>query len=137
MKRAIEKRDAEAKGAFAAMDDQRSMERCDRESRIFQTTDKMHEELHFDRQERETRAGTETCIPSPKFKCGESVLQWWAAWMKTAETMPTHFGKTKRPAWFSVEVCSFHKWGTIRYAGQEVTANLYNVFDWNGSRGGA
>ena len=67
-------------------------------------------------------------VPDPKFKCGQSVLQWWARWMKSAEETPQTYKKTLRPAWFSAEVCSFKEYGTLRYARQLCTANLYNVY---------
>ena len=137
--------DEEAEAAFAAMSkrvktqqrgwlcgERKVMARMDRESKIFQQIDKMHDDLRFYQQERETQLGLGTIIPRPKFMCGQSVLQWWAGWMKTAQTMPTRYSnkdsECKRPAWFSGEVLSFHSWGTIKYAGQEYTANLYNVY---------
>ena len=95
----------------------RNMVQGDRESRTFQEIDKMHEER----------------LPDPKFKCGQSVLWWWASWMKSAEETPKKYNRfTRRPRWYSVEVLSFEGYGTIRYAGQEVKDNLYNVCDWFG-----
>ena len=67
-------------------------------------------------------------LPNPKFRAGQSVLQWWASWMKSVQETPKNYKKKSRPAWCSAEICSFNKYGTIRYAGQEVTDNLYNVF---------
>ena len=46
-------------------------------------------------------------IPPALFKCGQSVLQWWAPWMKDAEETPASYNKKNRPAWFSAEVCSY------------------------------
>ena len=67
-------------------------------------------------------------LPNPKFRAGQSVLQWWASWMKSVQETPKNYKKKSRPAWYSAEICSLNKYGTIRYAGQEVTDNLYNVF---------
>ena len=52
--------------------------------------------------------------------------------MKSAEETPKKYNRFTRPRWYSVEVLSFEGYGTIRYAGQEVKDNLYNVCDWFG-----
>ena len=72
-------------------------------------------------------------LPDPKFKCGQSVLWWWASWMKSAEETPKKYNRFTRPRWYSVEVLSFEGYGTIRYAGQEVKDNLYNVYVCDGT----
>ena len=95
----------------------------DRESKVFQQIDAMHEELKMYREEKAGRA-----IPEPKFKTGQSVLQWWSSWMKSAAETPLSYNKKNRPAWFSAEICSYNNYGTIRYAGQLTTSNLYNVY---------
>ena len=74
-------------------------------------------------------------IPKPKFKCGQSVLHWWASWMESAPATPKTYNRmhpTGRPAWFSATICSVKEYGTIRYAGEEIKDNLYNVFCWHG-----
>ena len=109
------------------MAEQRNMGQGDRESKIFQQIDGMHEEL---RRYRAENLGVS--IPMPKFRTGQSVLQWWAGWMKGAEVTPSTYNRTNRPAWFSAEVCSYKTYETIRYAGQEITGNTYNVYCWNG-----
>ena len=103
---------------------ERNLARGDRESKVFQQIDAMHEELKRYREEKAGRA-----IPEPKFKSVlQSVLQWWARWMKSAAETPLTYHKKTRPAWFSAEICSYNKYGTIRYAGQLTTSNLYNVY---------
>jgi len=49
------------------------------ESKIFSTIDLMHQQLL---RYRELELRVE--IPPALFKCGQSVLQWWAPWMKDA-----------------------------------------------------
>ena len=105
------------------MGNERNMARGDRESKVFQQIDAMHAES---KRYREEKAGC--AIPEPKFKTGQSVLQWWAGWMKSASETPPTYNKKLRPAWFSAEVCSYHKYDTIRYAGKLTTSNLYNVY---------
>ena len=105
------------------MGNERNLAIGDRESQIFHTIDLMHAELH---NLREASAGH--AIPPPRFKSGQSVLQWWAGWMKSAAVTPTSYKGNARPAWFSAEVCSYAGYKTIRYAGQETTENCYNVY---------
>ena len=105
------------------MAEQRNMGRGDRESKIFQQIDSMHEQLRSLRAEK-----LGVSIPMPKFRTGQSVLQWWAPWMKRAEVTPSTYNRGNRPAWFSAEVCSYKAYETIRYAGQETTGNTYNVY---------
>ena len=47
----------------------------------------------------------------------QSVLQWWAPWMKDAEETPASYNKKNRPWWFSAEVTSYRGYGDIKYAG--------------------
>ena len=93
------------------------------ESKIYQTIDAMHEEL---RMYREAKAGF--ALPKPAFKQGQSVLHWWASWMKTAKQTPATYNTKHRPSWYSAEVCTYAGFRTLRYAGQEYTENLYDVF---------
>ena len=132
---AIAARDAEAVAVHKALPkrrrteerawflgNERNLARADRESKIYQQIDAMHEELQMYRQE---KAGF--ALPRPTFKAGQGVLQWWASWMKTAAQTPATYNTKHRPAWFSAEVCSYVRFGSMRYAGQLYTANLYNV----------
>ena len=100
----------------------RNMARGDRESRIFQTIDIMLADLRAYKE-----MELKVAVPDAKFKCGQSVLQWWAGWMKSAEETPQTYKKTLRPAWFSAEVCSYKEYGTMKYAGQLFTEHLYIV----------
>ena len=133
---AIAVRDAEAIGVHLALSRKRkanercwaiaegyNMARADRESKIYQTIDAMHEEL---RMFREAKAGF--ALPKPAFKQGQSVLHWWAHWMKTAKVTPVTYNTKHRPSWYSAEVCTYAGFRTLRFAGQEYTENLYDVF---------
>ena len=100
-----------------------NMARGDRESNIYMTIDVMHEQL---RRYRSQEIRVE--IPPAVFKCGQSVLQWWAPWMKDAAATPGHYKHKNRPAWFSAEVTSYVRYGEIKYAGQMMTAHLYHVY---------
>ena len=105
------------------MGNQRNLARADRESKIYQQIDAMHEELRMYRQ---AKAGF--ALPKPTFKAGQSVLHWWASWMKTATQTPATYNTKHRPAWYSAEVCTYDRFGSMRYAGQLYTENLYNVY---------
>ena len=133
---AIEVRDAEAVAAHHALSrkrktmerawilgNQRNLARADRESKIYQAIDAMHDEL---RMFREAKAGF--ALPKPAFKQGQSVLHWWAHWMKTAKVTPVTYNTKHRPSWYSAEVFTYAGFKTLRYAGQEYTENLYDVF---------
>ena len=133
---AIEVRDAEASESLHSlsrkrkalercktMANQRNLARADRESTIYQAIDAMHEEL---RMFRSAKAGF--ALPKPAFKQGQSVLHWWAHWMTTATVTPKTYNTTHRPAWYSAEVLTYAGFKTLRYAGQEYTENVYNVF---------
>ena len=67
-------------------------------------------------------------IPPALFKCGQSVLQRWAPWMKDAEETPASYNKKNRPWWFSAEVTSYRGYGDIKYAGQMTRDHQYNVY---------
>ena len=99
------------------------MKRGDRESNIHMTIDVMHEELrHFRSQALRIE------IPPAAFKCGQSVLQWWAPWMKDAPKTPAHYNRKNRPAWFNAEICSYCGYGDIKYAGQTIQQHQYHVY---------
>ena len=105
----------------------RNMKRGDRESKVYMTIDVMHEQLlRYHSQE----LGVE--IPVAAFMCGQSVLQWWAPWMKDAPETPPHYNRKNRPAWFSAEIASYCRYGDIKYAGQTMRAHQYHVCNWNG-----
>ena len=133
---AIEARDAEASETHHAKSRKRkALERCrtmanqrnltvaDRESKIYQAIDTMHEELRILRS---AKAGFE--LPKPAFKQGQSVLHWWAHWMTTATVTPKTYNTKHRPAWYSAEILTYAGYKTLRYAGQEYTENVYNVY---------
>lgn len=111
----------------------RQMERGDRESKIFQSIDKenakMQKSIEKLRDNLRRKRKRER-LPDPKFKNGQSVLQWWAQWMKSAKEPPKKYGGKKgfaRPAWYSGDVLAFQEYGTILYAGVQVKDNLYRV----------
>ena len=101
----------------------RNMKRGDRESKIYMTIDVMHAEL---RRYRSQELRVE--IPPAAFRCGQSVLQWWAPWMKDAPETPSHYNRKNRPAWFSAEIASYCGYGDIKYAGQTTRAHQYHVY---------
>ena len=84
--------------------EQYNMARGDRESRTFATIDIMHQEL-----KRYREMALQQSIPDPKFKCGQSVLQWYASWMKSAQQTPRTYNKKSRPVWFSADAFVFHR----------------------------
>jgi len=108
-----------------------NMARGDRESATFQKIDKLrgftstlqkslkrkHDQLQQQRH------------PAPKFKAGQSIVQWWADWMKSVKEPPAGYGKKtyKRPSWYVGDVLAFVRYGTSRYAGVEITDNWYKV----------
>ena len=57
--------------------------------------------------------------PLPSFCPGQSIIQWWASWFKTAVEPPKKYKKKLRPAWFSGEVLSYSGYKSIKYAGLE------------------
>ena len=93
------------------------------ESKIFSTIDLMHQQLL---RYRELELRVE--IPPALFKCGQSVLQWWAPWMKDAAVTPSHYKHKSRPAWFSAEIASYCGYGDIKYAGQTMRVHDYHVY---------
>ena len=98
------------------------MKRGDSESKVYMTIDVMHEEL---RRYRALELRVEILA---LFKCGQSVLQWWAPWMKDATVTPIHYNRKNRPAWFSAEIASYCGYGDIKYAGQTMRAHQYHVY---------
>jgi len=101
----------------------RNMKRGDRESKIYMTIDVMHEQP---RRYRSQELRVE--IPAAAFMCGQSVLQWWAPWMKDAPETPPHYNRKNRPAWFSAEILSYCGYGDIKYAGQTIQQHQYHVY---------
>ena len=133
---AIEVRDVEAVAAHHAlsrkrkamerarfMGNQRNLARADRESKIYKTIDAMHEEL---RMFCSAKAGF--ALPTPAFKQGQSVLHWWAHWMTTATVTPQTYNTKHSPAWYSAEILTYAGFKTLRYAGQEYSEHVYNVY---------
>ena len=101
-----------------------NMKRGDRESKIYMTIDVMHEQLRRYR-EQELRFA----IPPALFKCGQSVLQWWAPWMMDAHKTDPHYNRKNRPAWFSAEVTAYGGYGDIKYAGVQLSnTHMYHAF---------
>jgi hypothetical protein len=69
----------------------------------------------------------------PLFKAGQSCLQWWAGWFKTAQAPPANYKAKQRPAWFSAEVLSHEGYRSIMYAGiQQPEMHCYKIYWWNG-----
>ena len=100
-----------AKARSHFLSETRYMAIADRQSSVQQQIDRMHDTI---RRLTEERVGHE--VPAQRFKNGQSVLQWWAPWMKNAQETPATYNKKNRPAWFSAEVCSFRGFESIRQA---------------------
>ena len=98
------------------------MARVDYESKAYMAIDVMHDEL---RRYRKLELRVE--IPPALFKCGQSVLQWWASWMKEAKETPASYNKKTRPAWFSAEITRFRGYCDIKYAGQMMRRSALRV----------
>ena len=70
------------------------------------------------------------------FRPGQSILQWWAAWMKDCDTLgsaPKSYNnqkgtKFKRPAWFSGEVAAGPFEDSIVYADVPYKGECYQVY---------
>ena len=133
---AIEVRDADAMRVHLALPRKRkaiervwaiaegyNMARTDKESKTQQGLDVLQDEL---RALREAKFGHP--LPKPAFKQGQSMLHWWAHWMTTATVTPKTYNTKHRPSWYSAEVLTYAGYKKLRYAGQDYTENLYNVF---------
>ena len=67
--------------------------------------------------------------PGPKFRHGESVVQWWASWMASATTVPATYNAGNRPAWFSAEVLAYVGKKAVMYAGfMNPLQHCYHVY---------
>ena len=63
----------------------------------------------------------------PKFRNGQSVLQWWAAWMDKCTVVPKQLKGKARPAWFDATVVVAQGIGETSYAGTNWREHLYQV----------
>ena len=62
----------------------------------------------------------------PRFRAGQSVLQWWASWFKNEGPAPKVYGKKRRPSWFSGEILTPAVWTEDKvYAGVKYTGWVY------------
>ena len=111
-----------AKERFGTRAEWHRMERGDKESKAQQLYE-LQNEL---RTLREAQLGRR--LPTPAFKPGQCVKQWWASWLVSAVTLPKHYHTTQRPAWYVGEVLSYAGFLHRRYAGQVVEENFYNVY---------
>ena len=99
------------------------MERGDKEFKFQHSLDMLQDEL---RALREAKLGH--LLPTPAFKPGQCVMQWWAHWLVSAVTLPKNYHTKQRPAWYVGEVLSYAGFLHRRYAGQDVAENFYNVY---------
>ena len=76
-------------------------------------------DLHIRRNNLLGNAATDSPETKPKFHPGQSMIQWWASWFKTATVVPALYNKTNRPAWCSGEVLAHAGYKSIKYAGIE------------------
>ena len=77
------------------------------------------------------RAGV-SVAPSdgPLFRPGQSALQWWAPWFKSAPEgfLLPHYKKKSRPTWFSGEVVAYAGHMSIIYAGRPYEGHCYDTY---------
>ena len=67
--------------------------------------------------------------PEPKFRSGESVLQFWAGWMATAKEPPLQLNTNKRGKWYSASILGWARYGDIKYAGiQYYDQHIYYAY---------
>ena len=116
-------RKRQAKERFSTRAEWHHMERCDKESKFQHSLDELQDEL---RTLREAKLGRR--LPTPAFKPGQCVKQWWASWLVSAVSLPKHYHTTQRPAWYVGEVLSYAGFLHRRYAGQFVEEHFYNVY---------
>ena len=68
--------------------------------------------------------------PPPKFRPGQSVLQWWSSKfrLETDATVQLRCTKKSRPAWYSGEVTTHPEWADgVVYASMPFTGWVYAV----------
>ena len=116
-------RKRQAKERFSTRAEWHHMERCDKESKFQHSLDMLQDEL---RSLREAKLGHR--LPTPAFKPGQCVMQWWASWLVSAVALPKYYHTKQRPAWYVGEVLSYAGFLHRRYAGQVVEENFYNVY---------
>ena len=70
----------------------------------------------------------------PRFRAGQSVLQWWASWFKNEGPAPQVYGKKTRPSWFAGEILDPAVWMEDKvYEGVKYTGWVYPTHCWNGT----
>jgi hypothetical protein len=63
----------------------------------------------------------------PKFRCGQSVLQWWSPWFASSPEDPETMKKKQRRSWYSAEIISYDGIKSIHYAGACVDQHTHFV----------
>ena len=72
---------------------------------------------------------TNQANPGPKFRHGESVVQWWASWMATATAVPSTYSANARPAWYIAEILGYVGQKSVMYAGfMNPLQHCYHVY---------
>ena len=66
--------------------------------------------------------------PAAAFRTGQSVWQWWASWMHSADKPVTKYSKKQRPAWYAGEINTAAGVQTHLYCGFKMTCHWYHVF---------
>ena len=67
--------------------------------------------------------------PPPRFKHGETIIQWWAPWFRDAKELPATYSGNNRPAWFKGEILAVFSWQSVMYAGfMNGAQNTYHVY---------
>ena len=67
--------------------------------------------------------------PAPLFANGQSVIRWWASWMKEATELPASYNKLNRPNWYSAQILTYVGWKEDRnYCGVPQACHFYAVY---------
>ena len=65
----------------------------------------------------------------PLFSAGQSVLQWWAPWLSTAETPPKSYNQKRRPKWYVGDCLAFDGVRSVKYGGvTHPSQPVYHVY---------
>jgi hypothetical protein len=103
----------------------KDMKRMDTESMNVELTDRLKQ--YTDRLKQYGQG------PASKLRPGQSVLQWWAAWMNGADTersAPRQYNRKNRPAWYSGEIVAGPSKAPIGfvYAGLAYKDDVYTAY---------
>ena len=67
--------------------------------------------------------------PKPKFREGQSVIQYWASWFSKAKGPIDQYNKKNRPAWYFADINSYCGWSPGHlYAGMPHAGHVYHAY---------